>query len=152
MSSPDRPEAIFEPFESDEPVRFQSLADLGDVEPGPIVPSGDTRGAAIPGLPAQSHPSTRGAAGIEAWKDQDLARVQREDRETLERAVEVRRRHHVKTLGARRAHRGPSRERRPGSCRTTGSRRGASTRSSSRGGDSGDGDPEGEHDLRTVTA
>jgi hypothetical protein len=57
---------------------------------------------------------------------------------------EIRRLNHEVSKMVRRAIRpqhGRSRERRPGPCRARGSRRGASTRSSSRGGDSGD-DPE----------
>lgn len=156
--SPDRSEAIFEPFESEEPFRYQSLGEFGEVEPGPIVPSGDTRGAAIPELPAHSYVATRGAATlddrlaqIEALKQAELARVQREHEARVRVAEEVRPRHHVKTLGARRrAHRGLSRARRPGPCRTSGSRRARSTsraRARSPGSLSGDPDEAEHHHL-----
>jgi hypothetical protein len=157
--------------EPDRPL-FAALDELDLDNVASAVPMANVRGAAIPepggrgyvatcgavdlDPPATSHVSTRGAATpeerfaeIERWKEAELARVQREYEETKARADEVRRRHHVKTFGARRAHRGPTRARRP-SCNTRhkGSRRGASTRSSSRGGDSGDPDPESDsHQL-----
>jgi hypothetical protein len=145
-------QALFkvEPFESDESVRFESLSDLGDVEPGPFIASGTTRGAAIPELPARSYGTTRGAAtledglaNIEAWKQAELARVQREYHETKAKAAEVRQRHYVKSLGTRRrVPRGPSRERRPGPCRIGGSRRSRPTsRARSPGDLAGDPDP-----------
>lgn len=149
-----------EPFESDAAVRFQGLdePDLLNFEPGPVSYA-NVGGGAIPELP-RSYAPTHGAAmleerfaEIEVWKQAELASAQREADEARAKAAEVRRRHHVKTLGDRlRAHRGPSRERRPGPCRTSGSRRSRSTSSSRARSPGGDGDPEGEHDARTVAA
>lgn len=118
----------------------RSLAELDEVE---ILDAGaptftdaasltaDQVGSAIP---QQAKPAYRGGAildeergefqRIEAWKEAELQRAQREYREAKARAAEVGRRHRFRTLGVRRqAHRGLTRQRRPGSCHATGSRR-----------------------------
>ena len=130
---------------------FQSLADF-DVEPAPLVPSGDTRGAANFDLPATSYVPTRGAADVDAERDR-LAET-RELKQTLDRDRRTRQWHywtrvlrHARQRAAT-SHRGPSRARRPGPCRASGSRRSRSTsrsRARSPGSLADDPDPPSRH-------
>jgi hypothetical protein len=110
-----------------------SVADLGDIESELIIPTGDTRGAAVPRPRGIRHnggaipPENQDLATplADEFKRTELARVHREHRQRQEYFAEFRRRHYVKNLGVRRrVQRGPSRERRPAcNARVAGSRR-----------------------------
>jgi len=136
-----------EPFESGESVRFQSLADFGDAAPvklptRPLLQRpGDfnlvefaptsfanVRGAAIPERPT-SYARTRGAALPEDAPPAPPRQFR--PVEAFGRRTVARRR--VRPVLGR------SRERRRGSCRTSGSRR---TAAPTRAGPSDEGDPE----------
>jgi hypothetical protein len=84
-----------------------SVADLRDVESELIIPTGDTRGAAVPRLRGIRHnggaipPENQDLATplADEFKRTELARVHREHRQRQESFAEFRRRHYVKNLG-----------------------------------------------------
>ena len=137
-----------------------------DLEDSELLPTlGTTRGAAIPASPRLSYMGGEITAEeadlerieefrrcrfeeIEEVKRIGLEDAQRQYREAKERAAEVRRLHRIKR-GIYHRHRGASRERRPGPCRSTGSRRSRSrstsrSRARSPGSSSGDSDPDSD--------
>jgi hypothetical protein len=128
---------------------FESLRGLDLSSPPRPEPTADNQAAAEVARAPRSYAAARGAADPytqPTFQDAHAAMVAaaRDLERTLARVkAEARRRPRRPTTAQ-----GRSRERRPGPCRTTGSRR-ASTRSSCRGGDSGDPDsdepPSGRH-------